>query len=674
MKQSNEINFLRFRDKYNAKFFALRKSRFYTQLSVFLVLVIAVGGILAGASLVSSGIDTKNSVLGSAAEAFQHLTEAQALVSDGNFADSEQQFEYAKNNFEHAQKDLAGLGSFFNSTLQVIPQGKAATNIISAGSKISDAGINLSKFYSYSKQIKITAAGFETPDGFYGTVNAGRYYLDKASQELSEARDLLSEVDASALPEELRGNFVDSKNKLETATNSVQAISNLLFLFQGFIGNGKKSVLVLFENNNEIRPTGGFIGTYGIFKLNDGRITEQKITSIYDLDGQLKEKIAPPGQFSFMTDHWGIRDSNWFPDFKDSAQKAIMFYEKEAGETPDAVVAVTPDIFIDLLKITGPIDFPKYNLTLNSDNFRDQVQFNTSEAYDKEINKPKQLLADFEPLLLQRLAEMPNGSSSAILSALFKNLAAKNLLFYDRDNSIQTQFENYNWAGTVSVTDRDYLSVVNANLGGRKTDLSILQNVKVESEMQIDGTLINTVTYKRTHQTGLYENAKNIDFVRFIVPEGSTLISAKGFNKKPYYPSDGSAYENNGVPFKIDADLYNIDARSKVDASSGTVITNYDGKTSFGNWIELDPGDSSTITLIYRVPLDLTQTRKHSFIFQKQPGVTGLNLDYQFMPHRKILWYTPADSRVVDRSIQLRKIVDQDIFFGVVTELDGGTN
>lgn len=671
MSKKHDINFLRFRAKYNAKFFALRKMKIHSQFFVFLAVVLGLAGILAGARMVSSGIETKNSVLGSASEAFQHLSEAQDLVGQGNFAESQQQFQYAKDNFLSAQDDLSTMGKIFNSALGALPKGRTASNVLEAGVKITDAGINLNKFYSYSKQVKITAGGIESPDGFYGTTNAEIFYLNQAKQQLQDANDLLKDVDPKTLPAEFQTSFADSKDKLALANQSVATISDLLTLFQGFIGNGKKTILVLFENNNELRPTGGFIGTYGVFKLDDGKITSQNISSIYDLDGQLAEKIAPPGQFSAMTDHWGLRDSNWFPDFKTSAQKASVFYEKSAGETPDAVIAITPDIFVDLLKITGPIDFPKYGLTLNADNFRDQVQQNTSVDYDKTLNKPKQLLADFEPLLLQRLSEMPQGHGADVLSALFKNLAAKNILFYDRNQDVQAAFEKFNWAGRVQTTDRDYLSIVNANLGGRKTDLSIFQKVNVSSDLQIDGTLINTITYTRTHQTGLEEDAKNIDYVRFLVPDGSTLISAKGFTKKPYYSSDGSAYQSSRIPFKIDTDLQKLDENSKVDASSGTVITNSDGKTTFGNWIDLDPGDSAAITLIYRVPTNLNSTRKHSFTFQKQPGVAGLELSYDFNPHKSIIWWTPQEAEIQGNTIQLRKMVDQDIFLGVVTEPNG---
>lgn len=643
----------------------------FKDVSAFVLLAITIFFAFQGAHIIASGISTKATVQGTTSEALSHLKDAQSLIQQKDFLAAEQQFEYAQQNFADAQKNISNLGLAVNAILKLTPQGSSANQLLKAGQELSQAGIDFDNFYVLTNQIKISPSGFETPDGFYSTINAAKKYLEDASANLTSAQSDLSAVDSSTLPANYKDSFFKYKEQLDFAANASVQLSQLLNLFQQFMGPGQKTILVVFENNNELRPTGGFIGTYGLFKLDNGKITNQKISSVYDIDGQIKEKIAPPGPFHDATQTWGLRDSNWFVDFKQSAQKITGFYEKEAGETPDAVVAVTPDLFVDLLKITGPVNFPQYNLVLNSDNFRDQVQLNTSVLYDKKQNIPKQMLADLAPLMLQKLSDIPEGSKTELLSALFKNLFEKNILFYDRNEDIQQGFENYNWAGLINSNDSDYLAIYNANIGGRKTDLDVKQSATILSEVQPDGKIVNTVSYTRAHQINLNNPDKNIDYVRFLVPQGSKLISATGFTKKPIYPSDGSANPL-GSSDKVDADLMALDKNSTVDPTSGVVTGVESGKTTFASWIDVNPGEQQTVVLKYSLPMNYNSAKHFSILFQKQPGNNPININYSLVQTKKITWYTPSNldlnNRLNPGTISYRGDLLQDTFLGAVFE------
>ena len=63
---------------------------------------------------------------------------------------------------------------------------------------------------------------------------------------------------------------------------------------------------------------------------------------MYALDGQLKGHVDPPAPMRDLLgqEHWYLRDSNWDPDFKESAARAAWFYEKEGGVPVDGVIAI----------------------------------------------------------------------------------------------------------------------------------------------------------------------------------------------------------------------------------------------------------------------------------------------------------------------------------------------
>jgi len=670
-KSTGEINFLdgSRKHKFNAKLFALKKQRVFSQLAMFALVLVIASGIFEGSLAIARAMIAKSEVLGATTQGLQSLSQGMALASNKQFTDSQEQFDLAKGYFLQGQIDLKADNNLVAGLISSTPQGQDAKKILTAGNNLAQAGTDLTQFYALSKGINVDATGFHTPDGLYQTLNAVNKYLDDAHNQMQSASDLLSSVDPNIVPASYREQLVKSTQEVQVYAQALEQMNEMMSLVQAFFGPGPKTVLVLFENNNELRPGGGFIGTYGLFKLNNGVITQQKIDSIYNIDGQLKSKIAPPGEFHNLTDSWQLRDSNWFADFKDSAKKVSDFYELEGQETPDAVVAITPDLFEDILNITGPINFPKYNVTLNAQNFRDTIQLGTS---DKQSNTPKQMLADFSPLLMQSISKLSPDSNKQLLNALLDNLQRKNIMVYDRNPDVEQTLQNYNWAGTLFATDKDYLSVSAANLGGGKTDLNINQSMNLSSQVQVDNSIVNTITYTRSHKDVLTD-PKNISYVRFFVPAGSQLLSATGFSSEPYYKSDGSAYASfeKQSSFKYDDELAAIDSGTKVDKISGTVIDNEDGKTAFGNWMETNPGESQTITLTYKLPYTF-DSQSNSLIVQKQPGATDMDLNYSFTaatgakPLSQLMWYTPYSSKFENGSFEVEQLINTDSFFGVV--------
>ena len=665
--QIPQINFIREEHHSDARKYATHYAKPHWQLVTFTAFLIFSITLMQMNVSFSKSLRAKVAVQEYANLALDDLKEAQALIEQKDFAGAQDNLESAQKNFLSAKEDIADLGVFVNSLMQLTTQGRSAQGVLEAGNSISTAGMQLNSVLAIASQIKISPQGFETPEGFYETVTAMRKYLGVAIRELKKAEKSFAKVDPNDLPEAFRGQYEIYKEQLSISIAGLEKLDSLSYFMQRFIGKDQKSFLILFQNNNELRATGGFIGTYGFYKLQNGRIVSQKISSVYDLDGQIVEKIAPPGPFYAMTNKWGLRDSNWFVDFKESARKASSFYEMTGKETPDAVIGLTPDLFIDLLKLTGPIHFPKYNLTLDASNFRELIQLHTSVLYDKEVNTPKQMLADFAPLLLQKLSELPGDKTSELFSSLIKNFSEKNILIYDRSADVQNMLEQNNWAGRIVDTDRDYLAVFSTNLGGRKTDLAIAQRLMLESEVQSDGSIINTITYRRDHVLDLAEQAKNVSYIRFLVPHGSELIAAEGFTKKPFYPADGSAYPQDAqYPFRIDSDLKKLDAGTTVHGSSGMVISTESGKTEFANWIDTDPGQSSVVKITYKLPFKMKDMKRHSLVVQKQPGNPNVDFSYVFWGNRPVVWSVPQGLKLEAGAIRYNEMLRSDLFIGTV--------
>jgi hypothetical protein len=170
----------------------------------------------------------------------------------------------------------------------------------------------------------------------------------------------------------------------------------------------------------------------------DGRIRNFFVDGIFNPDGQLTDKIIPPKPIQKISAAWSLHDSNWFPHFPLSAQKAISFYEKTGGPTVDGVVTLTPTVMQKLMKVTGPIYMEEYDVELTSENFIKKIQYEVEEDYDKEDNRPKKILSDLAPIVLDRLLSSGDPETiSETIKILGEALNEKHILIYSSNEELQ---------------------------------------------------------------------------------------------------------------------------------------------------------------------------------------------------------------------------------------------
>ena len=107
----------------------------------------------------------------------------------------------------------------------------------------------------------------------------------------------------------------------------MQKTKKIISYFQGVLTEkNPKKYVIFFANNMELRPGGGFIGSFGIFEIGNYSIGEIKIYDIYDADGQLTVHLDPPKPIAqyLHVPHWFFRDSNFSPDFFTNLPRAVL--------------------------------------------------------------------------------------------------------------------------------------------------------------------------------------------------------------------------------------------------------------------------------------------------------------------------------------------------------------
>lgn len=632
---------------------------FSQSLAVLLVVIgVSVLGFI-GLSAATTAFEIKNNILNSASLGSKYLQQAKQDAISQSFSKADNNFLLAYNSFHQGQNQLKAVESMTGKLINIFPKKQKADHFLNAAKTIAQVGAESIKFYEDFGNLKITPQGIGTGGPSGETITKLRDNIFSISQKLNYAQKEFSYLEPGDVPENYRETFIQSKQQLDILSKTFTS-SRELFDLLANIFLGKKHILLLFENNNELRPTGGFMGTFGSLSLRDGQIEKITISSIYDLDGQLTEKITPPGPVKYVNDRWYLRDSNWFVDFPTSAKKITSFYEKEGGETPDLLLAITPNLIVDWLKIVGPIKMPHYGVSLNSDNFVELIQAISTISDDSPTNSPKQILADFVPAFLQQLGSLPAEQWQVVLQALQNNLNSKQVLLYSKHSDIQKQLEEFAWTGKIAETDRDYLAIYSANLSATKTDLNVSQQISLKSTIGEDGVATNELTLTRTNLSPNLPLMENESFIRILVPAGSTLISNSGFDSRPLP-------QNQLAGSKTDPDVFEWEKNSVLEVVSGITIGQEAGKTFFGNWINLKPGETRVVKLAYRLPYKLEKVDRYSLVVQKQPGSLEQKFSFSLsFPQRNIAWQNFRLDSLNGSTLKAESTINKDEIFGLV--------
>jgi hypothetical protein len=451
--------------------------------------------------------------------------------------------------------------------------------------------------------------------------------LEDAANALTEAIVALNAIDSVTLSP-------DAAQLLKTVRALTPNITTRIRQFTAFVrplptllGHERPMrYLVVFQNDNELRPTGGFIGSMGILDVSKGSVAKIFINpeGSYALQGALTENQRAPQPLQYVNARWEFQDANWWIDFRTSAQKLLWFWDNAGQPTVDGVIAINSGLFENILEVIGPVDFPLYGTTIDASNFFEKTQTAVEFGYDRVANTPKQFLRDLADTVLHEMEVRGDENAMPLFLTLLSAFDSKDIQIYLRDPSLQVHMEEAGIAGALEELGayEDGLAVVHTNIGGEKTDRVIRDTVTHDAAIDADGTITNTVTLTRTHrgvEGDLFTGVPLSDYVRFLVPLGATLVSATGFTE-PRRPRE--------VPsrlFTADPAVLILENAPVLD---GVQIFSESGRTAFGGFMTADPGTISTVTLRYTLPFHLTgdDERVYRFRVQRQAGVRGATI------------------------------------------------
>ena len=242
-----------------------------------------------------------------------------------------------------------------------------------------------------------------------------------------------------------------------------------------------KTYLLLFQNNMELRPTGGFIGSFGLMTMEGGRMTDLSVSDVYSADGQLKGHVEPPVPIkNYLGEaNWYLRDSNWDPDFVTSAIKAEWFLEKEIDKKVDGVIAIDLDVAVDLLRYTGPIYLADYDMDITAENLYLKTQEEVHRDFFPGTHKKASFLTALSRNLVTEVIKLGKEGKLGIIKELYFNLQERHIQIYLHNKNAGDAISRLMWSGEVKTPScgeqcyPDSIGVIEANVGVNKANYFI---------------------------------------------------------------------------------------------------------------------------------------------------------------------------------------------------------
>lgn len=423
----------------------------------------------------------------------------------------------------------------------------------------------------------------------------------------------------------------------------VISVSGGLRVFFPYLGDltgfpvGQKNYLVIFQNNNELRPGGGFISSFAKLQLTAGVPTQLQIEDVYGTIDDHAYQTPPWPMEKLLANEWykgySFRDGNYSPNFPSSAQELIRLYHlTRPNEKLDGIIALNYQTLEDLMNALGPLEVE--GRWLNQDNLFEEItaSVNDIDRHNLEsLANRKSILKPLSNAIIKKIIFNPF-KLRKVSDTITRALDSKDIQLYFTNQNLQNLALKNGWAGqwpnqtpaTSPTSARtlkcgisgDFLAINEANLGGMKSDRYITRDITYH--VKFSEALLNKSTYAEAPQADL-----------------SVEIHHYGIENIPLSGPYTGYFRLYSCPNQVDTALATDAPGVKEDRPTEELI-------------KLQPGESKTITRSYPLTTDvLSSNREYSLYLAKQSGTQA--------DHYRVIIELPRGYRIESDQFQSRE-------------------
>ena len=491
--------------------------------------------------------------------------------------------------------------------------------------------------------------------------------LERALAAAGQAQEAWAQVDVERLSPRLAGNVA----LLEQSLPLLQSGLELAMAAPDLLGmDGPRTYLILAQNDDELRPTGGFISGVGRLTLDGGRIAELSFLDTYRVDDYKHKPYPEPPEplLHYMgSELWLFRDANWSPDFPTSARQAAYLYEYGQGVPVHGVVALDQRAVELLMPGLGEVQVPGMAEPVTAANVRQFMRqaWNPGDAgvTAEWLRTHKEFIGNLAAAIRQRVEENPRSVDWVqVARGLYRALEGRHLLVYVDDADATRALARVGWDGALRESAGDYLMVVDANLGFGKVNSLVDERLVYRVTLYADGTAAAELALRYAHR-GARENVRcqhplvygggttyeaimhrcYYDYLRVYVPGGSVLRAATS------HPTP-AAYLLRGEP----------------DDGRAVTLGDEAGKAVFAQFFVVEYGRTLTTRLVYDLPRVVWPDEDHwryALLVQKQAGTGSipLTLTVVLPPGAGLVAAEPSPRSVDGEELTFDLALDTDV-------------
>ena len=454
--------------------------------------------------------------------------------------------------------------------------------------------------------------------------------LDENRSRLAQARGKLASADramsrlAPRLPSDLSARWKQYSGLAPFALDALLIAPSLLR------AEGERNWLLVVQNSDELRATGGFISSVALLRFKGLGLESWRYMNSYDIEAYRAAHPPAPGP---LREHMRasillFRDANWSADFHTSAQVMAALFELDMGDKIDGVVAIDTTFAQMVLSALGPVAIPKYDTTVTAENVLDTVIGYWEEPLgaasiqerDRKFGEWLAHRKDFGKALIEstiyRASKLSVADGARLGAALRDAIRGKHLLVWAvADERLQADLTRLGADGRVRATLADYIMVVDSNVGWNKADRHVKRSLRYSAT--VDGAIVHAeacVAYTNTATADIgecvhrsrYEDTYEAlsqqcdwNYVRILVPNAAQITHVEG-------------------------------AVSAVD------VARQGGRPSFGTLLVVPPWETREVCLGYDLPSTILRVEgsRHTYelFVQKQPGTTARQVEVHLQP------------------------------------------
>ncbi len=384
---------------------------------------------------------------------------------------------------------------------------------------------------------------------------------------------------------------------------------------------GTRTYLVLFQNNYELRPTGGFISSYGELTFSHGLFTGMEFHDVYAKIDDHPYQEPPLVMGTLLEDSnytgYSFRDANFDPDFRLTQTELTEMYQLTNPDARiDGVLAVDFTFLERWVGLFEPVSVEGQSLT--EDNLFETLSSLASDVdrhNEEALATRKNITSPLIKKLLIKTLIFP-WRTHAFLELLAQGFTEKHVLATFTRSGLASSFRDRNWDGALPQSDMgDFLVVNEGNYGGMKSDRYLMRDVQYELEVTDQKDILGNPVVKATVSITLsHEGGNNIPlsgpykgYLRVLLPRGSQILQGSDITE---------------------------------DREDSEVL---------GQIVQLAPGESVTYTYSYELPEYVWSNDTYYLHLHKQPGTLG--------DHYRVIVHVPEGMSLTAPGMDVRENV-----------------